>query len=161
MPQLDFSTFPSQLFWLLISLCFLYGLLSAFFLPKLSAIVEGRQQKIEGDLALAETLRTEAEQAKQHYEQALHEAQTRAGALLAERHKAAVSEEIVRNQELDDVISDRLHEAEMRLMEERKKAIKELSSVSVKLASQIVSKLTKSEPEEKAVRAVIEKVSQG
>lgn len=162
MPQLDVSTFASQLFWLFISLTFLYGILSAFFLPKLSAIVEGREKKIAEDLARAEALRFDAEHAKEHYESALREAQAKAGALISERHKAAVSEDIVRHQEMDDVLGKRMHEAEMRLMEKSRAAKQELSSVSAQLASQIVAKLTHNAPKEDAVRKVIEKeLSQG
>ena len=39
MPQLDFSTFPNQIFWLLITLVVIYFVLSRIALPRIAAAV--------------------------------------------------------------------------------------------------------------------------
>ena len=60
MPQLDISTFPPQLFWLLITFIALYLVVWKIALPRIVAVRDSRHQKIEEDLEKAETLRGEA-----------------------------------------------------------------------------------------------------
>ena len=39
MPQLDFSTFPNQIFWLLVTLVVIYFVLSRIALPRIAAVL--------------------------------------------------------------------------------------------------------------------------
>ena len=57
MPQLDFSTFPNQIFWLLITLVVIYLLLSRVALPRIGGILAERAGTITNDLAAAEDLK--------------------------------------------------------------------------------------------------------
>ena len=68
-PQLEVWTFPSQIFWLLITFSTLYYLLSRKALPRVSEILEARQDRIAADLDQAQRLRREAESALATYEQ--------------------------------------------------------------------------------------------
>ena len=61
MPQLDLSTFPPQLAWLLITFVALYFVVWKVAMPRIVDIRDSRQQRIEDDLGKAETLRQEAE----------------------------------------------------------------------------------------------------
>ena len=47
MPQLDTSSFTSQLFWLIICFFSMMFIMSKFIIPKISEIMEQRQRKIE------------------------------------------------------------------------------------------------------------------
>ncbi|MGE3740510.1 MAG: hypothetical protein AB7I59_13525, partial [Geminicoccaceae bacterium] len=60
LPQLDASTFPSQIFWLIVSFATLCWLLSRKALPRVSDILEARQSRISSDLDQAAALRNEA-----------------------------------------------------------------------------------------------------
>ena len=61
MPQLDISTFPPQLVWLLITFAVLYLVVWKVALPRIVDVRETRQRRIEDDLGKAEALREEAE----------------------------------------------------------------------------------------------------
>ena len=61
MPQLDFTTFIPQLFWLFLSLSFLYVILSRIALPRISDVIEERNDTITDDLDEAKALSIEAE----------------------------------------------------------------------------------------------------
>ena len=61
MPQLDVSTFPPQLVWLLITFGALFLIVWKVALPRIVDVRDNRQRRIEDDLAKAETLREEAE----------------------------------------------------------------------------------------------------
>jgi len=61
MPQLDLSTFPPQLAWLMITFVALYFVVWKVAMPRIVDIRDSRQQRIEDDLGKAETLHQEAE----------------------------------------------------------------------------------------------------
>jgi F-type H+-transporting ATPase subunit b len=78
MPQLDVSTFSSQLFWLILSFSLLYLLLSKLCLPSLNKILEERDSKISDALKRAHQAKTEAERVKAEYQAILtHAAQNK------------------------------------------------------------------------------------
>ena len=59
MPQLDFSTFSNQIFWLVITLVVIYFILSRIALPRIGGALADRAGTITNDLAEAEDLRAE------------------------------------------------------------------------------------------------------
>ena len=63
MPQLDPSTFGSQLFWLLVCFGALYLVLSFIVIPRIDKTLAARAETLEGNLAEAENLRVQAEAA--------------------------------------------------------------------------------------------------
>lgn len=78
LPQLDVSTFSSQIFWLIIAFLLLYALMSKLALPRVSEILELRESDINNNLTRAETLQKEMEEIKASYEDALAEAHAEA-----------------------------------------------------------------------------------
>ena len=84
MPQLDFSTFPNQIFWLVITLVVIYLVLSRVALPRIAEVLAARQGAITSDIATAEELKQKAANAEEAYEKALAEARAEAGRIAAE-----------------------------------------------------------------------------
>ncbi|PZP54976.1 MAG: hypothetical protein DI586_08295 [Micavibrio aeruginosavorus] len=68
LPQFNPETWASQIFWLAISFAFLYFFFSKFILPSLTATIEKRTDKIQGDIKAAENLSSRAEQIRLAYE---------------------------------------------------------------------------------------------
>mgnify|MGYP001803302802 CR=1 FL=1 len=60
MPQLEFSTFPNQIFWLVVALVVIYVLLSRVALPRIAGVMAERQGTITNDHAAAEDLKRHA-----------------------------------------------------------------------------------------------------
>ena len=58
LPQLDVQTYASQIFWLVVSFIVLYFLVAKVAMPRISEVLEERQERIEDDLDKAETLKT-------------------------------------------------------------------------------------------------------
>ena len=57
MPQLYFSTFPNQIFWLLVTLVVIYFVLSRVALPRIGGVLAERKGTITNDIAAAEDLK--------------------------------------------------------------------------------------------------------
>ena len=61
MPQLDFSVFPSQLFWLCITFFAMLFIMSRFIIPKTAEMINLRKEKIDGYLEKAAELKEKVE----------------------------------------------------------------------------------------------------
>ena len=84
MPQLDVSTFPNQIFWLLVTLVVIYLVLSKVALPRIGSVLADRRGSITNDLATAEELKAKAVEAEATYNQALADARTEANRIVAQ-----------------------------------------------------------------------------
>ena len=89
MPQLDFSTFPNQIFWLLITLVVIYFVLSRIALPRIASVLAERSGTITNDIAAAEELKRKAEEAEAAYDAALAEARSEANRIVEEARAEA------------------------------------------------------------------------
>lgn len=83
MPQLDFATWPNQIFWLLVTLVVIYLVLSRIALPRIGAVLADRKSTITNDLAAAEELKQKAVEAEKAYNDALANARTEAAKIIA------------------------------------------------------------------------------
>jgi len=83
LPQLNFDTFPNQIFWLAVTLVVIYLVLSRIALPRIGAVLAERSGTITNDLAAAEEFRQKAVQAEKAYDDALITARAEAAKIVA------------------------------------------------------------------------------
>jgi F-type H+-transporting ATPase subunit b len=83
-PPFAKETFASQLFWLVICFAALYIMVSKLILPRMSTIMAERRDRIDGDLAEAGRMKTDADAAVSAYEKSLADARARAQSIAAE-----------------------------------------------------------------------------
>jgi F-type H+-transporting ATPase subunit b len=84
MPQLDFSTFPNQIFWLIVTLVVLYLVLSRVALPRIATVLSERHGAIQRDLDKAEEMKRSAIEAENTYNKALADARAKANDIVNE-----------------------------------------------------------------------------
>lgn len=141
MPQLDTSSFLSQIFWLIISFSFLYLMVSKIFYPKTKNILNLRHSKISSDLKKAEELNNEAESIKTQCESLLNKAKKDARSILLEaEHKGNIMTETLLH-EFDHKMHARLKEATDRLEITKKNMAPDLEKMEKILIDQILKKL--------------------
>ena len=68
MPQLEITTFPSQIFWLIISFAILYFCISRLIIPKISRVLKERELQIEKNISESEILYKKTEDINRKYE---------------------------------------------------------------------------------------------
>lgn len=158
MPQLDVSTFASQIFWLIICFGTLYYLLSRKALPRVAEILEARQDRIAADLDEAQRLRVEAEAALSEYRTAVAKAQAEAQALLSESQDRLQAETAAGQAELDARLADQIAAAEGQIAEARKAAMKELQTTAVTVAQAATEHLAGVKVTKKAAEAALRDV---
>ncbi|NBR51762.1 MAG: F0F1 ATP synthase subunit B' [Alphaproteobacteria bacterium] len=138
MPQLDPSTFGSQLFWLLVCFGALYLVLSFIVIPRIAKTLAARAETLEGNLAEAENLRVQAEAALKAYEDALAEARSRA-LVLAQEMRADVQAETDRQKaELDTKLAEQAAAADAALMKSRDAAMAGLKDAAAALVDDVI-----------------------
>jgi len=155
MPQLDPTWFVSQLFWLLITFAVLYTVLARFVLPPLQSIVARRAGTIEGDIARAESLKAEAETARQDYERTLAEARARAQQLIDDARATQKAKADLAGKEMDRQVAAKLAEATSRITSQKKDLIAQLTPATEELTSLIVEKLTHKNTAKEKIGSVI------
>lgn len=156
MPQLQFETFSSQIFWMIVTFAFLYLLLSRSLLPRIHTVMEGRQNKISHDIDRAEHLRNEAEEARETYERALKESRMKAQELIAESSALMEKSAAARNTELDGKLEKQLNDAEANIASAKSEALAKLAPVSKELTQHIVEKLTGQKLQSSEVSSVVD-----
>lgn len=71
MPQLDFSTYPEQIFWFFISFGLLYFFVRYFFFPRMQKLLNLRESKINLLLHETQELTSKIQQVQKSYENEL------------------------------------------------------------------------------------------
>lgn len=142
MPQLDTTTWPSQLFWLAITFIALYLVISRIAIPRTGGVIEKRKSTIEGDLAAAQNLKTETEKALKDYETSLANARAKASALAAENRAQVNAGLDAEKATLDAEMASKIGEAEKKIAASRNKAMADVEEVAAEVAASIVGELT-------------------
>ncbi|MCL6609819.1 MAG: hypothetical protein K6T74_17185 [Geminicoccaceae bacterium] len=158
LPQLDTRTYPSQIFWLIVSFALLYRLLKTKAIPRIADILETRQDRIGADLDRAARLRADAEAALKKHDSILAEAQARAQQRLREAQER-VAAELARHQaELDADIARRLRDAEARIAAAKKAALGEVATVAADVVRAAAARLAGLEVGPEEARAAVNRV---
>jgi F-type H+-transporting ATPase subunit b len=157
-PQIEVSTFASQIFWLIICFATLYYLLSRKALPRVAEILEARQDRIAADLDEAQRLRVEAEAALEEYEAAVAKAQAEAHSLLSEAQARLQAESAERQAELDAKLAKQVASAEAEIEAAKQAALKELRSSAVTVAQAATEQLAGLKVTKKAAEAALRDV---
>ena len=159
MPQLDPSTFGSQLFWLAVSFVTLYVLLSVLVLPRIGATMAKRSDQLDGDLAEAEALRAKAEAALEAYEEALAQARTKA-LVVAQTMRAEVQAETARQKaELDAKLAEEAAAADSRLAATREAALAGLRDAAKEIIGDVMVSIGVEQADDKSVDAALDAAS--
>lgn len=141
MPQLDFSVFPSQLFWLSLSFFTLLFIMSKFIIPKTSEMINLRKDKIDNDLAKVSEIKEQIELAMAKYNKALSDATIRANTSL-EKIREDLNVTISRRQEdLAKRLKDEIVAEEKKIALSKERAMQKIDSVSADLVIDIFTKL--------------------
>lgn len=155
MPQIDPTSFPSQIFWLVVTFVSLYYVMARHIIPRIHTVIETRQQRIEYDLDRAASLKSEAEEAREEYEHALSEARSQAQNLLSDVSEAIGKASDEKHRELDDILHAKLAESEKAINDARKAADRELEPTAAEVACSITDKLIGGKTDKKAMLKMV------
>jgi F-type H+-transporting ATPase subunit b len=156
LPQLDFTTFPSQIFWLAVTVFVLFQLMSKVALPRISSVLEERADAIADDLDRAEDFRRQAAEAEASYAQALADARAKAQGIAGEARAEIQKDLDAAVARADAEISARVAESEKRIREIRDSALAAVAEVANDTAGAIIEAVMPDVMDAGAVEAAVQ-----
>jgi F-type H+-transporting ATPase subunit b len=161
MPQLDIATFPTQIFWLLVTFTVLYFLMAKLAVPKIESVVEGRRRKVEGDLEKAAQMKAEAEAVIAAYEKALADARHQAQLTMRETTEKLAAEAAERQRQAAAIIAEKTSEAEKRIGAAKAAAMASLRDIATDVAQAAAGRLTGREIDRGRADSAVDAVLKG
>lgn len=156
MPQLEPHDWAPQLIWLVVTFGILYLLMVYVALPRIGAVIEARAGQIAKDLAAADQIRRETEEAIAAYEQALAEAKQKAHAIVDEGRNKLKAETAAERAKLDAELGNKSAEAEARIVQAKNSAMREVNAVAADVAADIVRQLIGAAPAKAEIEKAVE-----
>jgi len=142
LPQLDLTTYPSLIFWSIISLLIGYFLMRYLVTPNIKSILNSRETSIQNDLVKAKSSSQEADKIKQTIIKNQEEIKLKSqsvinDALLEAREMIEKDEKDISNK-LDQKVSN----TENKIINTQKQVIDEVISSAEEITANIVRKFT-------------------
>ena len=142
LPQLDFNTYPSLIFWSIVSLILGYLLMRYLVTPNIKSILNNRETNLQNDLVKAKTSSQEAEKIKENIIKSQTELKTRSQLII----KQAISEtkESIEKKEKDitQKLNEKVIKAEKKISDTQKKVIQEVIKNAEEITAKVVQNLT-------------------
>ena len=155
-PPFQKDTFASQLVSLVIAFVALYLIVSKIALPRVGAVIDQRQDTIDGDLAAAQKLKDESDDALKAYESELAGARSRAQAIGAETREKLTAASEAERKTLEDRLSQKLADAEKTIASTREAAMSNVRGIATDAAAAIVQRLTGATPDSASVGQAVD-----
>ncbi len=160
MPQLDPSLFPTQLFWLFVTFLALFLIAWKVALPRITEVLDARQNRIDGDLEKAQAVKEEAEGVIAAYEKTLADASLQAQDIHRQVVQTLTDERTKRQDELSRKLSAQARDAESRISSEKQRAVENIRDAALGVVQSAATRLIGVEVAEadadRAIRAAME-----
>lgn len=155
MPQLDPTSYPSQVFWLVVTFAVLYVIMSRVALPKVHGVLAERESRITSDLAEAERLKAESDRAIAEYEAALASARAQAQATADQTRGRMNAETAAAKARVEAELGEKARGAEAAIQAAKAKAMGNVDAVALDVAGAIVAQLGSGTVSEAELRAAL------
>lgn len=146
LPQMDQSTYASQLVWMAISFVLLYLVVAAFIHPRVGGVLKTREAAINDAIAKAEELKAKASGTKGNFEAAGVEARANAAATIAKAVADAAKESADAMAKLNAEIDAKAQTSRERIQKAVAKASLEVDDAAQALAEAMAEKLLSNKP---------------
>ena len=143
MPQLEQTEFfISQLFWLVLTFTFLLIFLWRISLPRISSVLEKRENKINDDISSAKQLQAEAEKIQEQIDQQLREARLGTSELIKTASSNFQNNATKELHQLDNNLSITIEESATTIEKSIKDSLKQIHDQTYLIAKLTLSKIS-------------------
>ena len=142
MPQLEITTYPSQIFWLVVSFLILYLIMSRIIIPRISSVIKSRESEIKNNIHISEQMYKDTEIINNEYEETKKNIENEARGII-NHLKETTSKKINNSTELlKKRLEQKLEKNEQEIINKKKKVLKEIKKISLNLSEEILKKLS-------------------
>ena len=158
MPQLEITTYPSQIFWLVVSFLTLYLIMSRIIIPRISSVIKNRESQIKNNIHISEQLYKDTEIINDALEKVRKDTETEAKEII-NNLKETTNKKISENYELlKKKLEKKLEKDEQKILIRKKKTLKEINKISLNLSEEIIRKISNGKSEQKnKLKSIIKK----
>ena len=142
LPQLDFNTYPSLVFWSVLSLIIGYILMKYLVTPNIKSILNNRETNIQNDLVKAKTSSQETEKIKEKIINFQTELKSRSQLIVNEALSETKLNIEKKEKDINQKLNEKLVKAEKQIMETQKLVIKEVINNTEELTAKVIQNLT-------------------
>ncbi|MCJ8323182.1 MAG: F0F1 ATP synthase subunit B [Rhizobiales bacterium] len=155
MPQLDFSTYLPQIFWLFVTFGVLYITMAKVALPRIGEIIEERRDRIAADLDQAERLRAETDEAIASYEKALGDARGEAHNIAQSTRDKLATKADKKRKEVEARLATKLEKSEAKIAKMTDNAMAEVGDIATTTTASLVNLLLGEDADSKHVSQAV------
>ena len=142
LPQLDFTTYPSLIFWSILSLTILYFIMAYIITPKISNVINDREQHLQNDLIKAKALKKESDDTLEKVNAQLDQTKIDAKSIIEKAiSESQISSEKILN-DLSTKLNEKIEKSLKDINKEKSIALKDILNESLELSDLIISKTT-------------------
>ena len=142
MPQLDPEFFVSQLFWLVVTFSFLFFFLWKVSLPRISSVLEKRENKINNDIETAKQLQIEAEKIQDQIEKKLHDSKEQNISLIKNSTVNLQNKASKELSKLDNELNKKIEKSAKVIENNKKESLKQIHEQIHEITKLTLSKLS-------------------
>ena len=155
LPQLDLNTYPSLMFWSIVSLIIGFILMKYLVTPNIKSILNSRETNIQNDLVKAKTSNQEAEKIKQSIIKNQEDIRSRSQIIISNSLLESKQTIEKKDKEISAKLELKVSEAENKILNTQNIVINEVVSSAEEITSNIVKKFTNIKYDKSNIRKAI------
>ncbi len=159
MPQLNTEFWISQIFWLIITFCALFIVLSKIILPKISNNLESRKSQILENIEKAEKQREESENKIKEFDKIILDTKIKAKNYLSEARQKILQDINKKKETLESEINKEIDLAEKEINELKKNAPDKINKIAIETSSDLLKQIIGVEVNKSSLTAIVEDLS--
>ena len=159
LPQLDLNTYPSLMFWSIVSLIIGFILIKYLVTPNIKSILNSRETNIQNDLVKAKTSNQEAEKIKQSIIKNQEDIRSRSQKIISNSLLESKQTIEKKDKEISAKLELKVSEAENKILHTQNIVINEVISSAEEITANIVKKFTNIKYDKSNIRKAIKLAS--
>ena len=142
LPQLDFNTYPSLIFWSVVSLIIGYLLMKYLVTPNIKSILNNRETNIQNDLVKAKTSSQETEKIKENIINSQTELKSKSQSIVNQALSETKQNIEKKEKDINQKLNEKVEKAEKKITDTQKLVINEVINNAEELTAKVIQNLT-------------------
>ena len=158
MPQLNPEFFISQLFWLILTFSFLLFFLWKISLPRISSVLEKRDNKINNDVNTAKKMQAEAEEIQKQIEDQLKKAKDETSDQIKGAIQNIQAKSLEELSNLDKILNKKIEDSGLAIEKNKNNSLEQINSQIFEITKLTLNKISTLNIDDSEIKNSIEKM---
>ena len=159
LPQLDLNTYPSLMFWSIISLILGFVLMKYLVTPNIKSILNSRETSIQNDLVKAKTSNQESEKIRQSIIKSQEDIKSKSQKIISDAILESKQSIEKKEKEISAKLELKVLEAEKKIIDTQNTVINDVINVAEEITADVVKKFTNIKYDKSNVKKAIKLAS--